>query len=152
MTINDLGEKTETVCKSLSLRYPVNLDVMLVMPNHIHFIMEIVGAHHDAPYVMGDAPNNNGDGPVNESVEIRESVSERAIRESPLHRSSMSKIIGYLKMNSSKLIHVTEPNIVVWQRNYYERIIRNEKELNNTRRYIIDNPANWETDIENINA
>lgn len=108
------------------------------MPNHIHFIVEIVGAHHDAP--------------ICESVGIRESISEGATRESPLHRSLLSKIIGYLKMNSSKLIHGAEPNIIVWQRNYYERIIRNEKELNNTRRYITDNPANWDTDIENINA
>jgi len=37
----------------------------------------------------------------------------------------------------------------LWQRNYYERIIRNENELNNIRRYIQDNPKNWETDIEN---
>jgi REP element-mobilizing transposase RayT len=34
----------------------------------------------------------------------------------------------------------------IWQRNYYERIIRDEKELNDTRRYILENPLHWETD------
>ena len=31
----------------------------------------------------------------------------------------------------------------VWQRNYYERIVRDENELNKIRQYIIDNPKNW---------
>jgi len=36
-----------------------------------------------------------------------------------------------------------------WQRNYYERIIRNDNELNNIRQYIDDNPQKWEQDTEN---
>jgi REP element-mobilizing transposase RayT len=39
----------------------------------------------------------------------------------------------------------------LWQRNYYEHIIRNEDELNRIRQYIHDNPLNWETDEENPN-
>ncbi len=39
----------------------------------------------------------------------------------------------------------------LWQRNYYEHIIRNEDELNRIRQYICDNPLNWETDEENPN-
>jgi putative transposase len=41
------------------------------------------------------------------------------------------------------------PGIPVWQRNYYERIIRNENELNQIREYIANNPANWLTDENN---
>jgi REP element-mobilizing transposase RayT len=37
----------------------------------------------------------------------------------------------------------------VWQRNYYERIIRDEQELQNVRRYIAENPAHWHEDSEN---
>jgi len=37
----------------------------------------------------------------------------------------------------------------LWQRNYYEHIIRNEEELNHIRQYIADNPLNWRTDEEN---
>ncbi len=37
----------------------------------------------------------------------------------------------------------------LWHRNYFERIIRDERELNNIREYIINNPARWEEDPEN---
>lgn len=37
----------------------------------------------------------------------------------------------------------------LWQRNYYERIIRNNQELNRIRNYIINNPMNWEFDRNN---
>ena len=37
----------------------------------------------------------------------------------------------------------------VWQRNYYEHIIRNDDELNRIREYIINNPAKWDLDREN---
>ncbi len=38
----------------------------------------------------------------------------------------------------------------LWQRNYYERVIRNDGELNAIREYIFANPANWEQDEEFI--
>jgi putative transposase len=38
----------------------------------------------------------------------------------------------------------------LWQRNYHERIIRNERQLNHTREYIKNNPLNWESDPENV--
>jgi REP element-mobilizing transposase RayT len=37
----------------------------------------------------------------------------------------------------------------LWQRNYYEHIIRDEEELNRIRQYIIDNPGRWQDDVEN---
>ena len=138
MVLSTAGKIVEMIWTTLPKRHDVELDEIQVMPNHVHLIINIVGAHHDAPVERG----------MVSSLAIRESQ-ERAIRESPLHRSSLSKIIGYLKMNSSKMIHATNPNVCVWQRNYYERIIRSEKELNETRRYIRDNPTNWEKDIEN---
>jgi len=39
----------------------------------------------------------------------------------------------------------------LWQRNYYEHVIRNEADLNRIRDYIQSNPANWEEDEENPN-
>ena len=38
----------------------------------------------------------------------------------------------------------------LWQRNYWERIIRDEAELNRIRQYIVDNPANWDIDPERL--
>ena len=37
----------------------------------------------------------------------------------------------------------------VWQRNYHEEIIRNEKAYENIRRYIVENPLSWDEDEEN---
>lgn len=55
-------------------------------------------------------------------------------------------------MTSAKEINSLQrtPGIPVWQRNYYEHIIRNEKDLNNIRDYIINNPIKWATDDENL--
>jgi len=41
------------------------------------------------------------------------------------------------------------PRRPIWQRNYYEHIIRDENELNRVRQYILDNPAKWADDPEN---
>lgn len=55
-------------------------------------------------------------------------------------------------MNTSKQINIQlkRSGNPVWQRNYYERVIRNEDELTRTRQYIIDNPKNWSQDPENV--
>ena len=37
----------------------------------------------------------------------------------------------------------------IWQRNYYDHIIRNDRELNNIRWYIVNNPLNWQLDRDN---
>ena len=43
------------------------------------------------------------------------------------------------------------PKQAVWQRNYFDRIIRNDKKLNRIREYIIENPMKWGLDKENPN-
>lgn len=63
----------------------------------------------------------------------------------------LPKIIGYFKMNTAKQINILrgmEGN-KLWQRNYHEHIVRDEGELERIRAYIINNPANWDTDQEN---
>ncbi len=67
-------------------------------------------------------------------------------------RKTIGTIIGQFKSTVTKQINKLQncPNCPVWQRNYYERIIRNEKSLNNIREYIINNPANWISDKYNI--
>lgn len=112
----------------------IKTDQFVIMPNHTHGIVFIVGAVHEPP-------KHNG-----------------AIRELPLQllqqkrrHMLLPEIIGYFKMNTAK--HINEirktPGTPVWQRNYYEHIIRNEKELTRIREYIINNPLKWEFDWEN---
>ena len=66
---------------------------------------------------------------------------------------SISEIIRGFKTFSARKINklLDRTGIPVWQRNYYERIIRSEDELNNVRQYILNNPANWQEDKNNIN-
>ena len=83
-----------------------------------------------------------------------------AIHESPLpdmddpdwarHRRRMllPRAVGYLKMNAAKRINQLIGNTgrSLWQRDYFERVVRSEDELNRIRQYIADNPAQWESD------
>jgi len=57
----------------------------------------------------------------------------------------LPKIIGKFKMQSAKQINKIRntPGIPVWQRNYYEHIIRHENKLNRIREYIVNNPLQW---------
>jgi putative transposase len=64
---------------------------------------------------------------------------------------SLSSFIGGFKSSVTKRIKpmCEHPNPIVWQRNYYETIVRDERQLNNIREYIINNPQKWDEDPEN---
>lgn len=107
--LNCFGEIVKNTIIELPKHYnEVKIENYIVMPNHIHLLISI---------------NNNID-------------SERAIRESPLQRSLLSKVIGYLKTNSSKEIHKHNSNLCVWQRGYYDHIVRNVEDYQNCWNYI----------------
>lgn len=137
MKPNECGEIIALYWNHLSRRYPsIELDEFVLMPNHIHGIIRIVGAIHESPLRS-----------------IRETPAG-AIHESPLRKRRkmlLSKIVGYFKMNTAKRINETRntPALAVWQRNYYEHIVRNDDELNKIRDYIATNPLRWSTDPEN---
>ena len=65
-------------------------------------------------------------------------------------KSTLGEIIRYFKAKTAFQIQNSNPSPKIWQRNYYERIIRTEKELRQTRQYILDNPKNWDNDPENM--
>jgi REP element-mobilizing transposase RayT len=134
---NEIGEMIRLYWNHLPRRYPnVELDEFVLMPNHIHGIIRIVRAVHEPPL------------PPNAVKFVR-----GAIRESPLRRKMLlAKIIGYFKMNTAKRINEIRgvAGVPVWQRNYYEHIVRNNDELNKIRDYIATNPLRWPTDPENL--
>ena len=138
MRLNAAGQCVAMILDSLPERYPdVEVDAFVIMPNHIHGIITITG---DVPV-----------GAIHESPDLNLPQRERAIRESPLpdrRAMTLSKVIGYLKMNTAKRINQlrNNPGVPVWQRNYYERVIRNELELESIQQYIVDNPAKWQED------
>ncbi len=94
------------------------------MPNHLHGIINIVGAHCNVPL-------------HNRIEQFGRSTS-----------NSIPTIIKLFKSTTTEQINIISdtPGVRLWQRNYYEHIIRNESELNRIRQYIINNPANWEQD------
>jgi putative transposase len=129
MRLNDAGQMIQSQWGALPRRFPnVELDEYVVMPNHMHGII-----------LIGDG----ADGGVG------------AIHESPLRiqrrKMLLPKIIGYFKMNTAKHINGMRDTqgAPVWQRNYYEHIVRNEQDLARIREYIVNNPARWEIDQEN---
>ncbi|MCK4231825.1 transposase, partial [candidate division WOR-3 bacterium] len=64
---------------------------------------------------------------------------------------SLGSIVGSFKSAVTRRVNRMQAShgATFWQRNYYEHVIRNEKELNLIRQYIMDNPLKWETDREN---
>jgi putative transposase len=132
MQINEVGRIVETVWLSLPQFYAgIELDGFIIMPNHVHGIVIIrsgVGAIHESPL------QKDGSLPVGER-----------------RRMLLSKMIGRFKMVSAKNINLVRKTsgLAVWQRNYYEHIIRYEASLDRIRQYIADNPAQWEFDEEN---
>jgi len=115
----------------------VLLDEFVVMPNHVHGIIvimatHIVGATHASPLQNDDTPTRPR-GP---------------------QRQSVASIVGSFKSAATKRINEQRgtPGAPVWQRNYYEHIIRDDESLNRIRQYIAENPLHWYLDRENPNA
>jgi putative transposase len=62
---------------------------------------------------------------------------------------TLGEIVRHWKSASCRLVRSSTDPCFGWQRNYFERILRNEDEIDRTRRYIAANPARWDRDEEN---
>ena len=70
----------------------------------------------------------------------------------PLRKPILGQMVAYFKYQSTKEMNVVDNSGTItkfWQRNYYEHIIRNEKELKQKTDYLLDNPSRWDDDQEN---
>jgi REP element-mobilizing transposase RayT len=131
--LNDVGKMVTDYWTQLSKRFSnVQIDTFIVMPNHFHGII-IVGAGFPRP--MDDEFNvrclGRGD---------RDGRGDRA--------PTLGQIVAYFKYGTTKKINIAcgTPGRRIWQRNYYDHIIRNEFDLNRIREYIINNPVQWPKD------
>jgi len=131
MALNEIGKIVKQWWLKLEDRFTnVKLEDYVVMPNHIHGILMVteeendVGAIHELPLQSG-----------------------MILRRQML----IPKVVGYFKMNSAKYVNRLRGvvGISLWQRNYYEHIVRNESELSRIREYIQNNPLKWDLDREN---
>jgi len=141
MQANDHGKIVHECWEDLPNHYEnVILDEFVAMPNHVHGIIILtnntVGAGFKPALTGEPAPTID-----NHDIQSRNSSRHHGLPE----------IIRAFKTFSSRRINQARstPGIPVWQRNYYEHVIRNEDDLNKIREYIITNPAGWEKDEEN---
>jgi putative transposase len=161
MRLNDYGEIARAEwLKTPSIRSEIALDEFQIMPNHFHVIVIImdcgdsIGAHGNAPINMdGVIPvGAHGNAPGDAAMDLNGGNSIRAHSRAPLRRSarSLGSLIGGFKTVVTIRINQFRrtPGAELWQRNYYEHIIRSEDELSRTRKYMRDNPLQWETDRE----
>jgi REP element-mobilizing transposase RayT len=111
MILNELGKIVLASWKKLNVMYPYcELDYFQIMPDHFHSILIINS--------------------VGTSRDLSLQVKTK----------SLSSLIGVFKTISSKGVHLAVYKNFKWQRSFYDRIIRNEKELYNIRKYIRENP------------
>ncbi len=147
MTLSQAGIILRDVWHALPDRYPnVILDQMSIMPNHFHGILYISGLNNDEGDV-GIPVAAIHELPLQEFPE-RESSEEYRIRR---RRMLIPRLVGFIKMNSAKAINILldSGGRPVWQRNYYEHVIRTDAELERVRNYIYYNPQQWGRDEEN---
>ncbi|MFH1857079.1 MAG: transposase [Candidatus Omnitrophota bacterium] len=121
MVVSRYGKIAENEWRKTEIIRPnIKMDYFVVMPNHIH------GIAHICRGVLQYAPTNEFKSPSQTIGAIVRGF-----------KSTITKQINKIRDTA---------DVRLWQRNYYEHIIRDEKYLNSIREYIINNPAKWEYD------
>ncbi|ROL55715.1 transposase [Bacteroidetes/Chlorobi group bacterium MS-B_bin-24] len=148
MILNEYGKIVEQCWNNLSNHYDnIELDAYVIMPNHFHGIILITDNVDNVDNVRAIRELPIHELPIHELPRQQQKQRQQQRR-----KMLLPKIVGRFKMNSAKQINQMRntPGISVWQRNYYEHIIRDEKSLENIRNYIINNPAKWQDDDYNL--
>ena len=141
MRLNAVGELAQGIWLSLPRHFPaLTLDEWVIMPNHLHGVLVIGGA--------GEADHRKGEASAVRLSGIAEPLAADA---SPLHgtqSASVGAIVQNYKSVTARKInaHRRTPGALVWQRNYYEHIVRNDADLHRIRQYIVNNPLKWTLD------
>jgi REP element-mobilizing transposase RayT len=174
MLLNQIGKMVaQEWLKSSEIREELTLDEWIIMPNHVHGLVVITKDDYqvnsgDVSDDSGSASenfegaNNSGSvsgnsGSVSDNSGSASENSEGASLAPLLGKSaqrkpkSLSTFVSGFKSSVTKRIKkiCVENNPRVWQKNYYESIVRDEIDLNKIRQYILDNPQNWDDDPEN---
>ena len=161
MILNDAGLQAKKSWQDIPNHFPnAVLHEYIIMPNHIHGIIEFVGANQYSP--NNNSPNNgspnqtfsdNGNDVENNDKAKDLEFVNRTKNFSPLPNAtwrSPSKTIGSVirgfKIGVTKWMRNNTTVVNVWQRNYYDHIIRNEQDYERISEYIKNNPILWKED------
>lgn len=141
MVLNDGGQMVKKWWMELPNKYPtIQTDAHVVMPNHFHGVVVIVGAD------LRVCPNDDG-----------ENQKHLNQKQGAHTGAPLPTILQWFKtMTTNAYIQGVKQNGwppfmgKLWQRNYYEHIVRNDGELNIIHTYIHNNPRNWTTDNNHL--
>ncbi|HCX89509.1 MAG: hypothetical protein COW04_01090 [Deltaproteobacteria bacterium CG12_big_fil_rev_8_21_14_0_65_43_10] len=145
MVLNDAGTMIEKWYFELENKFPdIQCDEYVIMPNHFHAVIHNVGVDLRVCPMKKLGEHN--------SVEHHSGK-----HHSGKHAGSpLRKIVQWFKtMTTNEYIRMVKQNEwqpfngKLWQRNYWEHVIRDENELNHIREYILNNQLQWELDDEN---
>lgn len=134
MHCNKFGATVWEVWNTLPNRFPqIELDAAVVMPDHFHGLIII---HEKTTSPMLSSPLYRGE------------FYDFPLGSLSRHRMSLPLIVGYFKMNSAKRINLLRGThgIAVWQRNYYDQILRSDKDYDDLVEYILTNSQRWGKD------
>ena len=141
MVLNEAGRiVADEWLRSSRIRAEVELDAWVVMPNHIHGIVTITD--------IGSGNQRRVCSPRCGCVPGR---GDRPVAPTGTGPRSLGAMMAGFKAAAARRINAVHgtPGAPVWQRNYYEHVIRYEAMLNRIRQYIEENPARWAEDPEN---
>ncbi|MRR09433.1 hypothetical protein EG831_05025 [bacterium] len=136
MIMNECGRIVEQeLIRTPTIRREIRLDTWVVMPNHVHVIIVIddVGSQDVAVQPVGATGRSPLPAP-----------------RGPSPRSLGSFIAGFKSSVTMRINqHQNTPGHPVWQRNYYEHVVRNGRSYDTIKRYVLENPLHWGQDAEN---
>jgi putative transposase len=139
MMLSKFGLVAKQQWEKLPKRFPnIALGAYVIMPNHMHGIIEIINGRGTAESL------NNLDDESSRRAPTREQFQKPVTGSIPTIIRSYKSAVAY-RIN---LMRGTD-GVPVWQRNYYEHIIRDEKDLQSKTDYIESNPLLWDEDDEN---
>jgi REP element-mobilizing transposase RayT len=146
MMLSPYGEIVQKWWEEIQVHFlNVETGAFVIMPNHVHGMVYILGGRGTASYPKGvPVPDDN----IPQHIQGRETPPLRRFNGTP----TLGQIVAYFKYQSTKEMNKVENTGTVtkcWQRNYYEHIIRDEKDLQNKTDYIEANPLLWDEDDEN---
>lgn len=145
MILNDAGKMIEKWYIELENKFSdIKCHEMIIMPNHIHFIVENIGSF-TVEADLRVCPNNASDKTVS-NEHATDLLGEHI-------GSSLHRVIQWFKtMSTNEYIRGVKNNNwkpfngKLWQRNYWEHIIRNDQSYQKISDYIINNPSKWNDD------
>ena len=143
--LNALGQIVDQMWMEIPDHFPgVSAAEYVVMPNHVHGIIMISNQDVNAMHDLG------GDDETIHRIYVGARHASPLRKPRGVQSRSLGAIIGSFKSAVTKKIHQMEAckNVRIWQRNYHERVIRDDREYEEIANYIVANPSNWELDRE----